>query len=493
MIVKTPPTQVAPGSVLDESVCRRYFVDMLEAVCYLHAQNVVHRDIRCLATHHHTRHTLPNTTTHHHTLPHHHTPPHIATHTHTPQHIATHHHTPPHIATHYHTPPHTATHCHTFPHTTTHHHTPPHTTTHHHTPPHTTTHHHTPPHITTHYYTPALPHTTTYHHTSPYTTTHRHTLPHTTTHHHTLPHTASHSHRCDNFLVHANDRIKLCDFSRATHFSNGDALQTVSYSQPPYSSPEILEKKPHNPKTSDIWALGVCLHFLLTSKLPFTAVNDSLTDLSIPASFKTYPTPVKSATSGNTNPAHPPISPSNSVTPTDFPNTSTSNNADPHVAVVALNASLQVGRRGGGDGRRGGDGSKKRKKRERIRKKKKKEKWKSIIKKEKNNVQKNAIAEYFKLFKKIIFNAKIVKWKDYERVFHPEPISPTMQPIKHHPPIQSTKKPTSHPSFQPMNQLCNHLTKELPAYHFTIKPFKSTFDHPHNQLVNQSANHIQTK
>lgn len=130
--------------------------------------------------------------------------------------------------------------------------------------------------------------------------------------------------RCDNFLVDAHDRIKLCDLSRATHYSNGDTLQTVSYTQPPYSSPEIMEKKPHNPKTSDIWALGVCLHFLLTSKLPFITVHDSYTDLTIPPILKNYPILPKGSTSGNTNPAHISITPSSSA---DAPNASTSNNA----------------------------------------------------------------------------------------------------------------------------------------------------------------------
>ncbi|ESN95115.1 hypothetical protein HELRODRAFT_143604, partial [Helobdella robusta] len=75
--------------------------------------------------------------------------------------------------------------------------------------------------------------------------------------------------RCENFLVDHHDCVKLCDLSCATRFCNGDELQTTSYANSAYLSPEIIENKPFNPRTADVWALGVCLHVLLTSKLPF--------------------------------------------------------------------------------------------------------------------------------------------------------------------------------------------------------------------------------
>jgi len=31
----------------------------------------------------------------------------------------------------------------------------------------------------------------------------------------------------------------------------------------------VLEHRPFNPRTADVWALGVTLHVLLTSRLPF--------------------------------------------------------------------------------------------------------------------------------------------------------------------------------------------------------------------------------
>ena len=69
-----------------------------------------------------------------------------------------------------------------------------------------------------------------------------------------------------------HDSVKLCDFTHATRFSNGDDLQTASYGNPAYLSPEILEERPFNPRTADVWALGVCLHVLCTSKLPFILI-----------------------------------------------------------------------------------------------------------------------------------------------------------------------------------------------------------------------------
>jgi len=36
----------------------------------------------------------------------------------------------------------------------------------------------------------------------------------------------------------------------------------------------VLEQRPFNPRTADVWALGVTLHVLLTSRLPFGEESD---------------------------------------------------------------------------------------------------------------------------------------------------------------------------------------------------------------------------
>ena len=43
---------------------------------------------------------------------------------------------------------------------------------------------------------------------------------------------------------------------------------------PGYWPPEVLEHRPFNPRTADVWALGVTLHVLLTSRLPFGGDSD---------------------------------------------------------------------------------------------------------------------------------------------------------------------------------------------------------------------------
>jgi len=43
---------------------------------------------------------------------------------------------------------------------------------------------------------------------------------------------------------------------------------------PGYWPPEVLEHRPFNPRTADVWALGVTLHVLLTSRLPFSGDSD---------------------------------------------------------------------------------------------------------------------------------------------------------------------------------------------------------------------------
>ena len=47
---------------------------------------------------------------------------------------------------------------------------------------------------------------------------------------------------------------------------------------PGYWPPEVLERRPFNPRTADVWALGVTLHVLLTSRLPFGGVVADVDD-----------------------------------------------------------------------------------------------------------------------------------------------------------------------------------------------------------------------
>lgn len=81
--------------------------------------------------------------------------------------------------------------------------------------------------------------------------------------------------RCENFVLDEYDRVKLCDFGTALRFRTGDELfdgrrSTGVVAAAGYWPPEMLEQKPYNPRQADIWALGVTLHVILTSRLPFS-------------------------------------------------------------------------------------------------------------------------------------------------------------------------------------------------------------------------------
>jgi serine/threonine protein kinase len=75
---------------------------------------------------------------------------------------------------------------------------------------------------------------------------------------------------CDNFLLDARDSLKLSDFGSAMYYKTGDPQFTLRQGSAGYWPPEVLEHKPFNPRHVDVWCLGVCLHVLLTSRLPFT-------------------------------------------------------------------------------------------------------------------------------------------------------------------------------------------------------------------------------
>ena len=72
-----------------------------------------------------------------------------------------------------------------------------------------------------------------------------------------------------NILVSARDVIKLCDFGSATRFCDGDHLCTDSVGISGYQPPEVLLKKPYDPKKADLWSMGIVLYKIVTGNLPF--------------------------------------------------------------------------------------------------------------------------------------------------------------------------------------------------------------------------------
>ena len=64
--------------------------------------------------------------------------------------------------------------------------------------------------------------------------------------------------------------VKLIDFGLCVDMSSSGQETTSEVAGTlPYMAPEMLMKKQHNPKRTDIWALGVLLYRILFDKYPF--------------------------------------------------------------------------------------------------------------------------------------------------------------------------------------------------------------------------------
>lgn len=78
----------------------------------------------------------------------------------------------------------------------------------------------------------------------------------------------------ENILIDANKNIKIGDFGFSTFTREGKALMT-SCGSPNYAAPELINHKPYDGKTVDIWSCGVILYACLTGTLPFDKENIS--------------------------------------------------------------------------------------------------------------------------------------------------------------------------------------------------------------------------
>ena len=73
--------------------------------------------------------------------------------------------------------------------------------------------------------------------------------------------------------------VKLADFSCALICIKGKkALDSTWIGTPEYMPPEILERKEHDPRISDIWSFGVTLFVLLYNCFPFGSGDDIRSD-----------------------------------------------------------------------------------------------------------------------------------------------------------------------------------------------------------------------
>ena len=71
-----------------------------------------------------------------------------------------------------------------------------------------------------------------------------------------------------NFLVDQYNRVKVADFG-FSRFMNTNNLSHFFVGSIPFMSPEILNKVPHDPFKSDVWALGIVFYFMAVGNLPW--------------------------------------------------------------------------------------------------------------------------------------------------------------------------------------------------------------------------------
>lgn len=70
-----------------------------------------------------------------------------------------------------------------------------------------------------------------------------------------------------NIMLDENQRVKLCDFGIS---SQQDTAMIERFDGSlPFVSPEIIQRKPYDPKKADIWALGITFYYLVVGKLPW--------------------------------------------------------------------------------------------------------------------------------------------------------------------------------------------------------------------------------
>lgn len=65
----------------------------------------------------------------------------------------------------------------------------------------------------------------------------------------------------ENFLLDANDTVKLCDFGLATAVPS---LRNDAVGKPFYMAPEVVSQQMYDPIKADVWSLGVVLFIMLT-------------------------------------------------------------------------------------------------------------------------------------------------------------------------------------------------------------------------------------
>ncbi|XP_061191127.1 testis-specific serine/threonine-protein kinase 1-like [Saccostrea echinata] len=82
--------------------------------------------------------------------------------------------------------------------------------------------------------------------------------------------------KCENILIMRDKRITVSDFgfSRMYLDQQHNAVMCKTYcGSRAYASPELLRGLPYDPRTNDVWSLGVILFIMICGKMPFDDRN----------------------------------------------------------------------------------------------------------------------------------------------------------------------------------------------------------------------------
>lgn len=82
--------------------------------------------------------------------------------------------------------------------------------------------------------------------------------------------------KCENILIMHDKRIALSDFGFSRLYldqQHGDVTSKTYCGSRAYASPELLRGAPYDPRTNDVWSLGVILFIMICGKMPFDDRN----------------------------------------------------------------------------------------------------------------------------------------------------------------------------------------------------------------------------